>query len=212
MSTTTIYAATSDNTVANNDTNYATALAGLNIVLGTATDTHDLLGQAYFAPDYTLVEVFFSIDGTSVPAGETVSAITVDLYGYSDNATTNEFTIEMYAYDWSSGGITGADWRTNTWLSSATLLASFDTTPGFSTAAYNTMTSTAALVTGFNTSGTNYYVLSSSRIRTGNAPTGSEFVEIWMGDEGSTKRPRFTVTSAAPSGVTGPAFSGAGFF
>ena len=107
-----------------------------------------------------------------------------------------------------SGAFAASEWKQPNDLRALPLVATYDCALGWSTSGYNRFTSLPALYSGFSVTGMNYYLLATNRMRLGTNPVINgtadveEWLQIWMGDEGSTKRPRLTVTSI-PAFVTG---------
>ena len=215
MTTTTVFGDASDGFIYYDDASYANASTGVGGG-GTAIDTTGTLIYAGAIPD--VIEVlmaFLSFDTAGVPDAEVVSAVVLSLWGEQDNYVV-DVTLEARDFDWSSGGLTAADWRTPTQLSALNLLASFPTT-SFSISAYMDFTSQAAFNNYINKTGLTYFVLSTDHHRTATAPTSApngEYGSMWSADNtGTTNDPKLVITSAAaPSGQpTGKRWGGIPF-
>lgn len=143
--------------------------------------------------------VWFSLAG--IADTETVSAAALSLYGQNDTSIT-DFTIEARERDWGAT-LTAGDWVAGGDLSGLTLLASF-ATAGFSTSAYNDLTSEAAFVPAVQAAlaaDVIRMVICSSRTTSNTEPGGSESVTVYSANQaGTTNDPKLTVTHAAAGG------------
>lgn len=201
---TTVFAGTNDGRVQSGSTTYATARDGGGTVSVDTTSTGDIgAGQFFSSPNYTLWEYFPEFDTSSIGT-DTVSSTVLGLYGIADSSST-DFSVTAWLYDW-GGTVTTADWRTAAQLSALTEVATFATAGGWSSSGYNSFTETGtAFSDGINGAGTTRIVVGSSRLESGTAPTGAEYVWWYFADQsGTTNDPKLTITHAS-SGATGTA-------
>lgn len=129
-------------------------------------------------------EGFIAFD-TSGVAG-TITAVTLSLYGDLD-ASTTDFIVEARIHDWGAT-LTTADWVPGNTLGTKTLVASKSTSGGWSTVAYNVLTSEAAFLSNINQAGFTRLILCSSRQRSGNAPSGAEVIACKSANNSGTSQ------------------------
>ena len=137
---------------------------------------------------------------TSVlPDGDTVSSATFGLYGYVDSSS-QDFTIQARSHDWDTT-VTTDDWRNDT-NGYGTLLATYATSGGWSTSAYNDFTSESTFPSYINKTGQTRFYIVSNRLTTSTEPTLNvdEYVDAWSGDS-TSQDPRLVVVHSA-GGVT----------
>jgi len=136
-------------------------------------------GQTLVAgPLYYCWETFVAFDTSGIPDGATISAATLEVYGWYDNSTTN-FTLQARTYDYGAT-LTTADFRTAAQLSAATLLASIAVT-SVTFSAYDTWTeSGTALRDAISKTGETRMVICSDRHVAGTTPTNDEYAGIYV--------------------------------
>ena len=185
--------------VRSNSTVYATARAGASLI----TETADWIGQDFGTPLHYCFECYYQFDTSALGADATVSAVSLELDGLTDNSTTDS-TFEARAYDW-GGTVTTADWVAGDSLAALTLLATWATS-GFS-AGYNAFTSDAAFPAAINRTGFTRFLIASDRLRLATTPTGPEKVSF-VGPANPANPPNvpkltvtYTSTWPAPIGV-----------
>lgn len=172
---------------------YASARTGGTLAADTTASSR-YTGQVEFF-GYICNEVFFDFD-TSTVVGTITSAI-LSWYGKTDSSTT-DFVIQARLDDFGAT-VTTADWVSGANLGSFTLLATYATSGGWSTAAYNVFTD-VAFPANVNKTGSTRIMLSSDRHLAGTSPgvSGSEQVEGYMSeDAGTTRDPKLVVVSVA---------------
>ncbi len=186
----TIYSDTSDGMIGSFSGTYSTARSGAGLAAYNALN-YFIVGQDFSGGLYFVNESFLSFDTSSLGASATVSAVVLDAYLTTDESTT-DFTINARTFDWSSGGLTTADWVAGASISGNTLLATRATSGIGSTGAYKAFTSQAAFLTAPNLkTGTVYMLLSSSRHEGNNTPGGLEQMIFSSADEsGTTQDPK----------------------
>lgn len=191
--TVTIYG-TSDGWVGSQSAVYATARSGGALGVNTA-DADGLTGQY---TNYTVYELFFEFDTSTIPG--TPTAVTLSLDGALD-LTATDFTIEARLHDWGTS-LTTADFVPGDSMASKTLLATFDTAGYVS--GYNDFTESGSAFAGnLNLTGMTRIVLVSSRARLGTTPTTDE--RIWFSTveaSGTSTDPKLVVTYGAAGGVS----------
>jgi len=219
VSTLVVYSDTSDNTVASGsgqespaaNGNYAEARSGTNGKYTTAADAQwNIIGQLYQRawgddgdPDYNpaqydffeVNESFLGFDTSSIPDTDTVSAAVLRVTSFMD-ASDTDFDIQARLRDWGTT-VTTADYVPGASLSGLTLLGSYATSSGFTgTTGYDF--SDTAMAANVNKTGSTRMLLCSSRTTGNNAPTTTEYVNIYSADyTGTTRDPKLTVTYAA---------------
>lgn len=193
--TLTVYAATSDGAIESSDAAYATARAGGALVVSGGS-SGNIVGQYFSGTTYTAWEAFYSFDTSALGAAATVTGATFSIYGNNDNSGT-DFTIEAYIKAWEAGGLTSADWVAGANIASLTKVAEFETA-SWNAAGYNAFLSGGAkgdLPGNVNKTGTTQLMIVSSRLRSGTAPAGEEYVgAYWAERVGTTQDPRLVVT------------------
>ena len=153
--------------------------SGSNYIVGESNDGG---GTGY--------EGFLAFD-TSAVVG-TITSATLSLWSTND-ASLTDFTFEARLYDWGAS-ITTADWRAKTSLGALTLVASRSTV-GWSTSAYNVLTSEAAFLSGINQSGTTRLILNSSTFRIGTFANTLVFIAS-VRDSDPAHRPKLVIEAS----------------
>lgn len=148
---------------------YATARTGSSLIVGGSSNSP--VGQMH-SGGYQIFEMFLSFDTSPIPDTDTVTAVDLRMW-VSSLFVDSAFTVEARQYNWSSGGLTTADWVAGFSLTSGPLMASVATT-SLTSGAYNYFTGEPGFLTatGMKT-GTVYLGLSSSKTRIGTAPGAS---------------------------------------
>jgi uncharacterized membrane protein len=194
----TFFSSAADGWIASDNPTYATARTG-GTLNTSSSDATRFVGQAEFF-GYICNEVFLDFDTSSIDDAETVTSATLSLYGAVDESTT-DFTLEARIYDWGPA-VTTADWVSGASLGALTLVATYATSGGWSTAGYNTFTD-VAFAANVSLAGVTRLVVSSDRHRLGNSPgvAGREQVSFYMADDSGTSRdPKLVVVTTAPPG------------
>lgn len=209
--TTLTFTAANDGRVQNGSTTYATAAAGGGS-FGTSpntTETDGFVGQSFSTPNYLIHQLFYEFDTSSIPDTATIASVVFSVKGTSggDNSAT-DFNVLALGYDWSSGGLTTADWRTPTQLTALTTLATFNTA-GFSTNYMDFTSAGAAFNSYVNKTGSTFLMLASDRNAAGTTPTGLENIQVVMADTtGTASDPKLTVTYLVSGEVAAPTYLG----
>lgn len=203
MTTYTIFANANDGHVQWSSTTYSEARGGGGSAVVGDSAADSFYGQRKQGANYRVLQNFNSFDCSVIDAGETVSAALLNQYVTTDNSDT-DFTAE--ARDGIFSPTLGSDdFIAGDSLSAATLRATLATS-GITASAYNTFTDVAMIALVDAKSSTTDLCISSSRQRTGDAPTGIERVTISSADEtGTTQDPYLDVTAAAGGGGIAPA-------
>ena len=120
-------------------------------------------------------------------SGSTVTTATFSLYMAADYSAT-DFTVQARLFDWSTDGLTVADYRSGNpddagSLDEYTLLATKSTNPTWSTSAYTALTSESAFLTNVSKTGTTYLLINSDRHLAGNDPTGEEYMMLYYAED-----------------------------
>jgi hypothetical protein len=191
MASLVVYSASGDGYIESGNATYATMLAGSAL---SADNTDQLrFGQMLEAGVYYGFQAFFDFDTSALGAGATISAAVLDLFlNDDDDATDHVQTVA--AYDWSSGGLTTADWRTNAQLSAMTDVATLTASTAVSAQYYSFSDTGPGLASVINTTGHTYLIGYSNRLKAGTTPTLHEHM-IWEGGgAGASPSPRLTIT------------------
>lgn len=201
MTVTTVYSGTGDGHILSVDFSYAQARAGGTVGFFADTTAVALnVGQNFAAGEgdyYAIALAYLGFDTSGIPDTDTISAAELSLYG-AGNSSDTDFTVQARTFNWSGGGLTTADWRTDAQFAALTLLATFNTT-GWNTAGYNAFTENGTnLRSSINKTGATYMVVGSSRYASATTPTGAESVDAYSADQaGTTNDPRLVITHAA---------------
>jgi len=207
--TTTVFSTTADGGVESSSATYSLARSGNALVVNTTDTNFGYQGQT-LAGIYFCREMFYDFDTSSIADTDTIDSAVHSLYGHLNESTT-DFIDECRLFDW-GGTLTTADWVAGASLSGLTLLATFNTSGGWSTSGYNDFTSDPNFVANINKTGFTYVMNSSNRHRLGTPdPTGAERVSAYNADDaGTTRDPKLVVNSSAggqvvvdPMGMTG---------
>jgi hypothetical protein len=194
MPTYTIYSGASDGSIQSTNATYATARTGGTLAVQDAA-SGGLCGQAEFF-GYACREAFMDFDTSVITDTDTIDSAALGIYGSNDFSTT-DFTIQVRLNDW-GGTLTTADWVSGASLS-GTLLATYATSGGWSTAGYNTFTD-VAFPANINKAGSTRVMFNSDRHAAGSAPAGftNEFVDAYYADDaGTTRDPKLVVVTTA---------------
>jgi hypothetical protein len=186
----TIYGLTGEGYIDSSDATYATARTG-----GTLTTTVDpallLVGQA---TGYQCLETFEVFDCSGIDAGETVTSAILNLSLFADESVT-DFLIEARNSDWGAT-LTNADWVSGASLSGLTLLGSLNTSGIGPAHQYKQWSDVAMSAHVDSKAARTYVVLSSSRHRIGDTPTGDEYVILrGVAQAGTGSDPYLDVTT-----------------
>lgn len=186
------------------NSDYATARAGGGSNRSSDNaGTEYRVGQAKISSNYYCFEVFQRFDTSAIPDDAIITAATLYAYFMMDGSTT-DFVIEARAHSGWGTSIGTEDFVPGASLSELTLLASYSTASGVPTNAYTQFSSEDAFLSAINRSGNTDIIISSSRQRGGNQPSGDESVYIWSAEENSAAetRPRLVVTWSAASSAS----------
>lgn len=223
MATLNVFSGTNDGYVISQDGNeiYADARAGTG-TSGLAADTSAtgiIIGQRHNSSVgfIQVDEGFVSFDLSGLPGGATVTNAVLSLYGSSDFSST-DFTIEARESNWGAT-LTTADYVAGANLGALTRLATFATSGGFSTSAYNAFTNDGSnmlnrvIAAG---TGTLYVLLCSDHTVSNTAPTPDvdERVVAYSADQtGTANDPKLVITYTVATAAEDPfPFMGGGYF
>jgi hypothetical protein len=210
MASLVVYSASGDGYIESGNATYATMQSGS----GLSADTTDQLrfGQMLDTGVYYGFQAFFDFDTSALGAGATISAAVLDLFLNDDEDGTNH-NCRIAAYDWSSGGLTTADWRNAAALSGMTDVATLAANTAVSAQYYAFSDTGPGLASVINKTGHTYLIGYSDRQKAGTIPTLHEHM-IWEGGgAGASPSPRLTITYTAASGADTPGRGlGGGFF
>lgn len=209
MATLTAFSTADSGSVLSSDSVYATANTGASLQVSTLFTS---LRNSLDAPTYELQQAFLAFDTSALGGGATISSVALSIWGIADASLDDgSWTVEARSFDWSSGGLTEADWRTAAQLAALTRVATFSITAtgDWVSGAYNTFTEDGSnFQSAINQIGTTYLVLHHSG--QGSAPTGSNQV-VGESQEalGTDNDPKLVITYTLPgSAGGGPQTSG----
>lgn len=200
MATTVVYA-DNDGWVYGLSATYATARS--TAVVAIQANAQLVAGQYYGSGgEYNVIEGFVSFDTSAIPAGDTVSAVTLSLMRYNHSSKV-DFIQRASVRDFGTS-VTTADWVAGASLSGLTLDATYSTSSSSSTTVYQDMASEAGLPARVNKGAGAHtrFILWSNRDEAGTAPgtgAGTNEYESWRGyiTAGTTQDPKLTITHAA---------------
>jgi hypothetical protein len=182
-------------------TTYLTARSGstLSLIEGAV---NGYTGQYLDVSTYKPTELFLGFDTSSIPDANIIDSVVLSLYCQDIDRNDVAHYQEVWLDDWYPTPAT-TDWVAGADLSTATKLASLDTT-GLTSGAYKNFTSEAAFAANINKTGITAIMVTDSRLRTGDAPTASTDTQIlwYLAEQGAGYEPKLTVTHHA-SGLTG---------
>jgi hypothetical protein len=162
-STLTVYCGTYDRYYLNSDLNAATAWSMDDPTLYYTGDTirigqrHD--GSTYY---YQAMEGNLGFGTSALGAGVTVSAATLSLWGYDNQMNVGYPQLQARA-------ASGYGVMTPAQLTAATLLATRNSSAGWSTSGYNAFTSTASMPGAINRTGVTYFMLCTDDLAAGSS-------------------------------------------
>jgi len=158
---------------------YAGAVAG-DGTLSTQTGKYQYVGQT--AANQIYVN-FIAFDLSELPADLDVDSVTLKLRGYWDY-TTDDFTLQVRGPVDYGGSVGSNDWMSPTDLSNATLLATYDTSGGWSNGLNTTVESGTALTDAVDNAagGWLYLVVCSDQHVAESAPSNNEYVGFYYGN------------------------------
>jgi len=199
---TTFRGATADFYINSYSAVYATARSGSGSLFFKNTASDLFVGQQLGSSTYNVYRSYLAFDTSTIPDGDTVTAVSLIVEVNYDYSTTN-FTMYCYKYDWD-----GAETNTNLWAmdtagSVGNAAAAVKETPevAITTHARNAELTFSGLTTAWvSKTGTTRYVLCSNRDKdgSGTAPTGNEYMRFYSADSSyETTRPALVVTHGA---------------
>lgn len=199
---TTVYSGATDGAVVTSSSTYSNArenTGGASITAFPGAVTTGV-GQNFATPTYTVYEAFVAFDLSAIPDADRKTAIQLSVW-VTDDHTSTDFTLEARHRIWGPT-VDTTDFVAGSAHQSFTLLASrlVAATAG----AYNTLTSLPEFLSPpFLAADTLPVMLTSSRQRLGNTPTGIEAVNISLGaTTGTTQDPKLVIThDSAPATV-----------
>jgi hypothetical protein len=199
MATLSQRSSTADGTVESGPAvNWNSTRAGTGLSANTS-NAEDTILATLSGANHTTRQAFFDFDTSSLTAGATVSAAVLTLYGNGNvEADTNNTNLSARIYDWSSGGLTTADYRDGTaaaWTG-LSVFATFDVGSWNQTdTVANNFTSDAGAPALVSKTATTYIIVANDRIGNSTAPTGANQVATYFADEtGTASDPLLTVT------------------
>lgn len=172
MTTTIVFANTNDAYLFSGDNSYATALAGPADGVSSVSDTTLFVGQQKSGTPYTIWQAFLQFGFTDTAASSTVSGY-FRLTSSQVTGTGTSRGLDIATFDW--GTLTTADWRTPAQL--VTLYNSVKAGGVASVHSASNLTVRAGhlRLTELDAAATLRYVVSTSRNRLQNTPTGLEY-------------------------------------
>lgn len=172
MTTTIAFANTNDAYLFSGDNSYATALAGPADGISSLTDTTLFVGQQKSGTPYTVWQAFLQFGFTASANASTVSGY-FRLSSSSVTGTSVSRGLDIATFDW--GTLTTADWRTPAQLVSLYSGSKAGGVANVHSASNLTVRAGYLKLTEVDNSATLRYVLSTSRNRLQQTPTGLEY-------------------------------------
>jgi hypothetical protein len=168
MTTVTLSEHASSGYLSCSDGTYANARAG------TGTLAVGASGQRWGQEETTtffVYQTFAAFDTSGIPSsGYSIATATLQMNWAASDLSSSNFIVEARSRTWLSGGLTTGDFVAGTSLAGLTLLASIDTS---GIVGNDLLTSEAVFTSSLNLSGNTEIIITSSRQRIGNAPTGT---------------------------------------
>jgi hypothetical protein len=159
------------------------------------------IGQDLTVGYYSIARGFIFFDTSTIPSGVTIAAASLNFYGYADWSTT-DFLITIqngqptYPHD---PAVAGDYYKANYAGDGGSL-----TTVGFTLVGYNTIPLNADGISWINKGGQTKFFIRSSKDIAGTAPTGLEYVSMYLSEEaGTSKDPYLAVTYTPLPWLTG---------
>jgi len=176
----------------NNLGNYANAWTTVDLI--SAAGIAMELGQSLFGTSYDVSRVFVYFDTSGLPDSATITAAVLDLYGSSDYSDTNFLmTVQSGMATYPHDPLELGDYSDGNYAGDG----GSQTTVGFTTAGYNSITLDATGRGWINKTGTTKLAIRSDQDIAYSAPSGDEFVYVQTYEKGVGFRPRLTVTYTA---------------
>jgi len=183
MTTTIAFANTNDAYLFSGDNAYATALAGPADGVSSVSDTALFIGQQKSGTPYTVWQAFLQF-GYTVTANATTVAGYFRLTSSSVTGTGVSRGLDIATFDW--GTLTTADWRTPAQLVTLYNTQKAGGVANIQSASNLTVRAGYLDMTEVDASGTLRYVMSTSRNRLQNTPTGLEYNSFRSADFSGT--------------------------
>lgn len=188
MTTTIVFANTNDAYLFSGDNSYATALAGPADGVSSVSDTSLFVGQQKSGTPYTVWQAFLQFGFTASSDSSTVSGY-FRLQSSSVTGTSVNRGLDIATFDW--GTLTTADWRTPAQLVTLYNDSKAGGVSGIQNASNLAVRAGYLRLTEIDNSATLRYVMSTSRNRLQNTPTGLEYNAFRSAD--------YTGTSSDPA-------------
>jgi len=190
-----------------NPNTYAQAREGTGLKTAfTGGGANGAPGQVQFrfrSQDYFNVRQSFTRFVTSgIPDGDDIDSVTMSFWAFTDNRTGPSFTLEARPKAFGAAVDTG-DFTPGSSLSGLALLATIPVTsiPGLGVE-FNFTTNGTVFNDNINKTGNTDVMLSSSRERTGSAPSlnTNNFRDLYthLGGDGSNRRPKLIIVHSVP--------------
>lgn len=172
MTTNLFFANTNDAYLFSGDNSYATALAGPADGVSSVSDTTLFVGQQKSGTPYTVWQSFMEFAVTTLSGKHAVSGF-FRLVSSSVTGTGVSRGLDIAEFDY--GTLTTADWRTPSQLTSLYNTAKAAGVASIQNASNLTVRAGLLDLTDFDAAATKRFVLSTSRNRLQNTPTGLEY-------------------------------------
>lgn len=172
MTTTIAFANTNDAYLFSGNNTYATALAGSSLGVSSTSDTTLFVGQQKSGTPYTIWQAFLQFGYADTANSSTVSGY-FRLTSSQVAGTGVSRGLDIATFDW--GTLTTADWRTPAQLASLYSSAKAAGVANVHSASNLTVRAGYLRLTELDAAATLRYVMSTSRNRLQNTPTGLEY-------------------------------------
>lgn len=203
MTVSTFYAASADAGLLCSSATYLTARSGGGSLSTNGAGATCEVGQYKPGANYYVYEYLCSFDTSAIPDSDVISAAVLSFCSGQDGST-DDFTLEAYAYDWGAA-VTTADWVPGASLGGLTKVATCPTTSwtGASATYIDLAEVGSALRDAVDKAGTTRLLLASSQTRLGVANASDEYVKVCTADYAG-RQPRLVVTHAPAAGGPDP--------
>lgn len=194
---TTIFSATADGHAFSSNATWAGARDG-PATFTNATNTTTHVGADLNGGLYDVYQTFLSFDTSSIPDGDTIATVALELNRTGLTAADGAASIEVRPYDWGAA-IDTSDFRSMAQLNALTLLATSPSSD-WGTSGYKAFTENGSnFRSAINKTGTTYLVLNHSFQTANTTPTGVNLFSFNAADaSGTTIDPKITITHESP--------------
>lgn len=166
--------ATADGYLSCDDNTYANARSGAGTLSSNTGSASAFFGQRNdLSPTYRVYESFITLPTSDIPSEAEIVSATFKAFSNGDDSTT-DFIIEIRKADYGAS-LTTADWIDGADLGNNVLLATHDTSSGWTPLIQYSFSSESDIADNINLGTDTQVVIVSDRTRAGTTPTTTEF-------------------------------------